>query len=80
MLPPSPPWRKVPDSPGCSIPFSKLGLAAVQCPPSQFREGPILKDTGGMGQEIAFIFHTPELAALLPAWFVMVVGTQSKAP
>lgn len=64
------PQRKPPDSPGCSIPFAKLGLAALQC----------LKDSGGVGQEIVFIFHTLELAALLPAQYIMVVGTQSKAP
>lgn len=74
------PGRKLPDSPGCSIPFSKLDLAALQCPPSPFRERPILKDRGGVGQEIAFIFHPLQPPALLPAQYIMVVGTQSKVP
>lgn len=76
----APPQRKLPDSPGCSILFSKLGLAALQSPSSPLSEGPILKNSGEVGQEIAFIFHTLEPAALLPAQYIMVVGTQSKAP
>lgn len=74
----APPRRKLPDPSGCSIPFSKLGLAALQCPPFPFREGSILKDSGGMGMEMTFIFHTLELAALLPAQHTVGVGTQSK--
>lgn len=65
-----PPQRKLLHSPGCSVLFSKVGLAALQCPAFPFSEGPILTDSGEVRQEIAFVFHTLELAALLPVQYI----------
>lgn len=60
--------------PGCSILFSKLDLAVLQCPPSPFREEPTLKDSGGVGA--GDCIHFPYPGAGSPASNTVYYGSR----